>query len=220
MTPRIWHKRLTRSGRAPRGGVQEIGRFGRLPRALLTVGGGGLVLLASGSALAYGLPALQQRLQAGGPVQGTFSQARYLKALPRPLSSQGEFRVQPGQSLLWHVRKPFEQQVRIDRDGLQYWNGSRWQRDDRASGTAGQTQLGFFRDLIEGRFDRLAQHFTPTLQGNDEHWQLHLVPASGIMKQIFVSIDVTGDAYVRNVQLVEVQGDRLELSFSALRHAD
>ena len=174
---------------------------------------GVLVLgLFATSAMAFELADLQRTLQDAGPVQGTFSQARYLKTLPQPLRSAGDFEVIPGQLLVWHVRKPFEQKVRIDAGGLQHWDGTQW-RQDTQTGAAGRVQLSFFRDLISGRFESLKSHFSMKLEGSAQAWQLKLAPSSALMKQIFTAIDIAGGSHVKSVRLQEVQGDRMELRF-------
>ena len=175
------------------------------------------LLFVAPSTMAFDVGALQKLLQKEEPVQGQFSQARYLRGLPDPLRSSGDFNIVPGQSLLWHVRSPFEYKVRMDAEGLEHWADGRWQRD-RQTGTGDRAQLAFFRDIIGGRFESLSQHFSMQLSGDEKHWQLHLTPSSVLMKQIFATIDITGDAYVRTVKIAEAQGDRMELEFSALSH--
>ena len=66
------------------------------------------LLFVAPSAMAFDVGALQKLLQKEEQVQGQFSQARYLRGLPDPLRSSGDFNIVPGQSLLWHVRSPFE----------------------------------------------------------------------------------------------------------------
>ena len=175
------------------------------------------LLFVAPSAMAFDVGALQKLLQKEEPVQGQFSQARYLRGLPDPLRSSGDFNIVPGQSLLWHVRSPFEYKVRMDAEGLEHWADGRWQRD-RQTGTGDRAQLAFFRDIIGGRFESLSQHFSMQLSGDEKRWQLHLTPSSVLMKQIFATIDIMGDAYVRTVKIAEAQGDRMELEFSALSH--
>lgn len=175
------------------------------------------LLFVAPAAMAFDVGALQKLLQKEEQVQGQFSQARYLRGLPDPLRSSGDFNIVPGQSLLWHVRSPFEYKVRMDAEGLEHWADGRWQRD-RQTGTGDRAQLAFFRDIIGGRFESLSQHFSMQLSGDEKRWQLHLTPSSVLMKQIFATIDITGDAYVRTVKIAEAQGDRMELEFSALSH--
>ena len=164
------------------------------------------LLFVAPAAMAFDVGALQKLLQKEEQVQGQFSQARYLRGLPDPLRSSGDFNIVPGQSLLC-----------MDAEGLEHWADGRWQRD-RQSGTGDRAQLAFFRDIIGGRFESLSQHFSMQLSGDEKRWQLHLTPSSVLMKQIFATIDITGDAYVRTVKIAEAQGDRMELEFSALSH--
>lgn len=168
------------------------------------------------AAQAFDTEALEKQLQQAGEVNGSFTQQRFLKALPRPLVSSGQFGLLPGKSLLWHVQKPFEQKVRIDEHGMQHWRDGRWQADSRAGGAA-RAQLDFFMDMIGGRFDSLRKHFTMKLSGNEAAWKLHLDPSSALMKRIFSRIDIAGDTHVRSVHLDEVQGDRVEMRFEPAR---
>lgn len=186
--------------------------FRRLAPALLL----SAWLMPSLPAHAFDLPALERQLQQGGEVQGEFTQQRFLKALPKPLVSSGRFQLVPGKSLLWHVQKPFEQKVRVDETGMQHWRNGQWQPDARTGGAA-RAQLDFFMDMIGGRFDSLRRHFGMKLSGNAQQWSLQLDPSSVLMKKIFRRIDIDGDTHVRTVVLDEVQGDRVDMRFHALR---
>ena len=191
------------------GAATTRGRQGRCLSAALL----GLSLwLAAPLAWGFDLPALEKRLQAAGEVRGDFVQQRHLRALPQPLRSDGRFELLPGQSLLWHVLRPFEQKLRIDDKGLQHWRDGRWQADAQAR-AAGKAQLAFFMDMIGGRFEKLDRHFTMKLSGDAQRWQLRLDPSSALMQQIFSRIDIEGGSHVRQVQLHERQGDRVVIDF-------
>lgn len=187
----------------------DAGRAGWWGRLVLAAG----LWLTVPPVLAFDLPALEERLQHTGEVHGDFVQQRHLRALPQPLRSHGRFALRPGQSLVWHVLKPFEQKLRIDDQGIQHWRDGRWQADPRPQ-AASKAQLAFFMDMIGGRFGKLGQHFSMKLSGDEKRWQLDLAPSSALMKQIFSRIDIAGDSHVRQVQLHEVQGDRIVIDFS------
>ncbi|MDO4231120.1 MAG: outer membrane lipoprotein carrier protein LolA [Lautropia sp.] len=187
-----------------------LARAGRLFFLVLAL------MMAAPHALAFDLPALQKQLQQSHEVHGEFTQQRFLTALSKPLVSSGQFQLVPGKSLLWHVQKPFEQKVRVDETGMQHWRNGRWQPDTRTGGAA-RAQLDFFMDMIGGRFDSLQKHFAIKLSGHEKQWKLQLDPSSVLMKKIFRRIDIDGDTHVRTVVLDEVQGDRVDMRFHALR---
>lgn len=167
-------------------------------------------------AAAFDINALTRLQQQGEEVQGSFVQTRFLKSLPTtPLTSRGVFQIKRQQSLLWHVKEPFEQKTLVDDKGVQHWDGHAWRRAQR-DGKATTTQLSLFMDLIGGRFDSISRYFELRLKGTEQQWQLTLTPKPPVMQKIFDSLELSGDQYVRSVKLHETQGDRIELRFDSL----
>ncbi|NBI12298.1 outer membrane lipoprotein carrier protein LolA [[Haemophilus] felis] len=144
-------------------------------------------------------------LQQPQNIQGDFTQQRFLKALPKPITTSGQFTLLKNKGLLWQMQKPFASDVRVTAKGIMQWNGQQWVENHKV-GQSQQIQL--FLGLLSGNIDGLSAQFSPELKGTAEHWQLTLTPNSLLMKQIFSHIQLQGDKLVKRIELHETQGDR------------
>lgn len=167
--------------------------------------------LSAVAAHAFELSDLSARLQQPQAVQGRFVQERYLVSLSKPLRTEGAFVLQPKRALLWQMRKPFAQQLRVRASGIEQWNGKHWQKSGSSAGQQKQMQL--FLDLLGGNAQGLQQQFDVRLSGTAAAWRLALTPKTALMKQIFTRIDIDGDNAVRAIVLQEKQGDKTVMRF-------
>lgn len=163
---------------------------------------------------AFGLDDLSTRLQQPQAVEGAFVQERYLAGLAKPLRTEGQFVLQPGQALLWQMNKPFTQQLRVRADGIWQWRAGQWQKN---TATEQQRQMQLFLDLLGGHAQGLQQHFDVQLHGTAQSWRLVLVPKTVLMKQIFSRIEIQGDDVVRQMTLLEKQGDKTVTRFHTIQ---
>lgn len=177
-----------------------------LRRLLLYV----LALCAMRPALgwAFDLNQLRTQLSAAPVVRGKFVQEKHLRALPQPLVSRGEFVLANGRGMLWQLRSPLQQTLRITPSGIrrQLSNGA-WQAN--ADGNSRESRL--FLDLLSGDTEGLAKNFDLQLQGTPGDWNLLMTPNSVILRQIFTGIEIHGGAIVQDIELREAQGDRTVL---------
>ncbi|HGY9623815.1 TPA: outer membrane lipoprotein carrier protein LolA [Pseudomonas putida] len=162
------------------------------------------LLLASRQAMAFSLDELQKQLGASTVVKGPFVQEKHLRALPQPLVSQGRFVLARDHGLLWLLQTPLRQDYRITADGIARRDASGWQK--LPSQSAGAQQNRLFFAVLQGDSSGL-RDFELSLTGNAEHWQLHLVPRSLLLKQVFTHIDIAGGRFVERIVLAETQGD-------------
>lgn len=170
------------------------------------------LLLASRQAMAFSLDELQKQLDASTVVKGPFVQEKHLRALPQPLVSQGRFVLARDHGLLWLLQTPLRQDYRITADGIARRDASGWQK--LPSQSAGAQQNRLFFAVLQGDSSGLQRDFELSLTGNAEHWQLHLVPRSLLLKQVFTHIDIAGGRFVERIVLAETQGDSTVLRMS------
>ncbi|MFV3282731.1 outer membrane lipoprotein carrier protein LolA [Pseudomonas sp. NY15356] len=164
-----------------------------------------VLLLAGPQAMAFSLDDLQKQLGASAVVKGPFVQEKHLRALPQPLLSQGRFVLARDHGLLWLLQTPLRQDYRITADGIARRDASGWQK--LPSQSAGAQQNRLFFAVLQGDSSGLQRDFELSLTGNAEHWQLHLVPRSLLLKQVFTHIDIAGGRFVERIVLAETQGD-------------
>ncbi|MCQ9123683.1 hypothetical protein BKG91_01215 [Rodentibacter caecimuris] len=153
---------------------------------------------------------LISQLQKPQSVQGDFVQERHLKALSRPIITEGEFTLVANKGLLWQMEKPFPIQLRVTEKGIMQWNGKQWINN----GKLGQAeQIRLFLGLLSGDVNGLKTQFKLALSGTTEQWKVTLTPDSLLMKQIFNQITIQGNEVVKRIQLDETQGDRTDITF-------
>lgn len=183
-------------------------------RALLLVP----ALLASSLAQAFDLDQLAAQLGKPAVVRGPFVQEKHLRALPRPLTSEGHFVLSREQGLLWLLEKPLQQDYRIGAAGIARRVDGQWQAQPGQDVAAQQSRL--FLAVLKGDHQGLARDFQLQLSGDAAHWQLHLTPNSLLLKQIFSAIQIEGGALVERIELQETQGDSTVLRLPASEAGD
>ncbi|MFA9498856.1 outer membrane lipoprotein carrier protein LolA [Mannheimia sp. E30BD] len=164
--------------------------------------------------VAFSQQDLVLQLQKPSNLQGQFSQQRFLNGLTKPMMTQGDFVLLKNQGLLWQMKKPFENQLRVKADGISQWNGSQWV----SSQQLGQSeQIKLFLGLLSGDVAALSSQFNLQLNGTEKAWQLSLVPNTLLMKQIFDNIEIRGDLVVKSIEIREKQGDRTLIRFEQIQ---
>lgn len=171
------------------------------------------------SAQAFDLNALQQQLRATPIVRGQFVQQKFLRSLPQPLTSRGDFTLAAGKGLLWLLRTPIAQDLRINADGIARRDESgAWQALPQHTGAGRENQL--FLSVLAGDTRGLEENFDLALTGEAAAWKLTLTPRSALLKQIFSTIQIDGGALVDRIELRETQGDRSVLQMTGAVAAD
>ncbi|WP_052097263.1 outer membrane lipoprotein carrier protein LolA [Achromobacter sp. RTa] len=176
---------------------------------------GALLVLAflSWNANAFDLADLQEQLRAAPVVRGHFVQQKFLRSLPQPLTSRGDFTLATGKGLLWLLRTPIAQDLRIDASGISRRDETgKWQALPQRSGASRENQL--FLSVLAGDTAGLRENFDLELSGESNAWQLVLTPRSALLRQIFESIRINGAALVDRIELRETQGDRSVLQMT------
>lgn len=169
-----------------------------------------LSLFVSTWAYGFSEQELITQLQKPQSVQGDFVQARHLKALNKPITTEGKFALIANKGLLWQMEKPFNTQLRVTEKGIMQWNGTQWINNGKL-GQAEQIQL--FLGLLSGDVNGLKKQFKLALSGTAKQWQVTLTPDSLLMKQIFNQITIQGDEVVKMITLDETQGDKTDIIF-------
>lgn len=159
------------------------------------------------SARAFDLDDLQRQLRATPVVRGHFVQQKFLRSLPQPLTSRGDFTLAAGRGLLWLLRSPIAQDLRISADGIaRRGPDGAWQALPQHAGAGRENRL--FLAVLAGDTRGLRENFDLTLTGAADAWQLVLLPRSALLRQIFENIQINGGKLVDRIELREVQGDR------------
>lgn len=165
------------------------------------------------AARAFDLADLQTQLNATPVVRGHFVQQKFLRSLPQPLTSRGDFTLAAGKGLLWLLRTPIAQDLRIDARGISRRDeAGKWQALPQHSGAGRENRL--FLSVLAGDTAGLRENFDLALTGDANAWQLLLTPRSVLLRQIFDNIQINGGKLVDRIELRETQGDRSVLQMT------
>ena len=176
------------------------------------------LLLAVPTAKAFDLSDLSAQLAKPAVVRGPFVQEKHLRALPTPLTSQGQFTLSRDHGLLWLLQKPLKQDYRIADSGIARRTAEGWQQQPGQDVAAQQSRL--FLAVLKGDRSGLERDFDLKLSGEQHAWQLELTPHSLLLKQIFSAIRIDGGALVERIELIETQGDRTVLKMPQSQAGD
>jgi hypothetical protein len=127
-------------------------------------------------------------------LRGRFIQRKFLREIPRPLVSSGEFLLVRERGVWWHTQTPLESELTLD---------------------AGAPLLALFTlDL-----DVLARSFELFLMPSATHeqssWLLGLRPRDAALSAWFEQATLGGDAQLERITLFESTGDRTEIDLDA-----
>jgi outer membrane lipoprotein-sorting protein len=167
---------------------------------------------------AFSLDQLQAQLRATPIVRGHFVQQKFLRSLPQPLTSRGDFTLAQGKGLLWKLTSPFEQDLRITPQGIAKRDAQgQWQALPQQMGAS--REIGIFLAVLAGDTHGLQENFDIALAGDARNWTMTMKPSSALLGQIFDAIVIQGDALVRRIELRETQGDRTVLQLQDVQPA-
>lgn len=169
------------------------------------------LLMAANLATAqtFDLPQLAEQLSGPAVVRGDFIQEKHLRALPQPLTSQGQFVLARDHGLLWLLQQPIRQDYRVSALGIARRSEQGWQALDPQGSSARQNQL--FLAVLSGDTQALQRDFDLQLNGAPDAWRLQLTPRGALLRQVFETIEIEGSDTVTRIELHEVQGDRTVL---------
>lgn len=154
-------------------------------------------------------------------LRGEFRQEKQVAGFRNPLRSQGRFVVARERGVIWTTLKPFPSEMVITADRIlsrQADGSTRVELDAREQPGMRSVNAILFA-LMSGDVQALSSQFTVDAQRDAEGWTLALTPKSPMLAKAFSALQLRGDRYVRQVDIVEASKDRTRLTFTALTEA-
>ena len=182
----------------------------------------GALLVAAGTVFATpvwsaGLPDIRGVLIQAPLVCGNFTQSKSLKALTRPLISQGRVVFATGIGVLWQPTSPFPSQVLVKADALIRWDS---ENKPKRTGFGQSPQFRALSDVFlavfAGDTSRLAAAFDTVASVGKKSWSLVLKPRDKGFAARISGIRVSGGQFVEELQIAEGQGDTTVIRFKDL----
>jgi hypothetical protein len=149
-------------------------------------------------------------------IKTDFTQSRAVKALTRPLKSSGKMLFSNQLGVYWELTKPFSSKIIIDNEKMINVddNGKKIivKAEDKPM-LHGFTKI--FMAIFSGNTKDLPEHFELFFKGNNDLWQIGLIPKSSALKKALSKITLSGkQQHVEMVLINEANGDITEIHFS------
>ncbi len=168
------------------------------------------------------LASLQTQLASHSIVRGEFTQQRHLEMFAEPLSSQGTFVISKDNGLLWQQATPFPVNLVLTENKLR----QAFAGQDAQVITAEENPMAFyfsriFLAVFQGDTNELTREFgldLKTQEGNETQWTLKLIPKQAPLNSVFKHIEIEGSSDINRLSLVELRGDKTDITFSQHNH--
>jgi len=180
-----------------------------------------LVMLAvvAPALAATDVESVKQRVAKVDVQRGEFTQEKPVAGFKNPLRSQGRFVLAQDHGVIWTTLKPFPSEVVVTRDRIlsrQSDGSSRVELDGRQQPAMRSVNAIMFA-LMSGDAQALSAQFTvkvEVLPGNA--WKMQLTPRSAMLGKVFAQLTLSGDRYVREVQINEANQDVTRIHFAGM----
>jgi outer membrane lipoprotein-sorting protein len=162
---------------------------------------------------------VKQRVAKVDVLRGEFTQEKQVAGFKNPLRSQGRFVLAQEHGVIWTTLKPFPSEVVVTRDRIlsrQRDGSSRVEMDGRQQPAMRSVNAIMFA-LMSGDAQALSAQFTvkvDVLPGNA--WKMQLTPRSAMLGKVFAQLTLSGDRYVREVQINEANQDVTRIHFAGM----
>ena len=163
--------------------------------------------------------AVKQRVAKVDVLRGEFTQEKQVAGFKNPLRSQGRFVLAQDHGVIWTTLKPFPSEVVVTRNRIlsrQSDGSSRVELDGRQQPAMRSVNAIMFA-LMSGDAQALSAQFTvkvEVLPGNA--WKMQLTPRSAMLGKVFAQLTLSGDRYVREVQINETNQDVTRIHFAGM----
>jgi len=182
---------------------------------------GVLLLVVAGPVLAApaDVDLVKQRVAKVTVLRGEFSQDKQVAGFKNPLRSQGRFVLAQDRGVIWTTLKPFPSEVVVTRDRIlsrQSDGSSRVELDGRQQPAMRSVNAIMFA-LMSGDAQALSAQFVVKVEAlPDNGWRMQLTPRSPMLAKVFSALSLSGDRYVREVQITEANQDVTHIRFAAM----
>ncbi|WP_256777350.1 MULTISPECIES: outer membrane lipoprotein carrier protein LolA [unclassified Stenotrophomonas] len=162
---------------------------------------------------------VKQRVAKVGVLHGEFTQEKQVAGFKNPLRSQGRFVLAQDHGVIWTTLKPFPSEVVVTRDRIlsrQRDGSSRVELDGRQQPAMRSVNAIMFA-LMSGDAQALSAQFTVKVEAlPDNGWKMQLTPRSAMLGKVFTALTLSGDRYVRQVQITEANQDVTRIQFAGM----
>ena len=157
----------------------------------------------------FTLVQLMQTLAQVKAGEGTFVEQRTVQMLERTLVSSGRIAFEAPDTFVRETIKPRRESVKVVGNSVTMSQGNRSRTVSLDAAPEAALIFEAIRGTLTGNREALEKHFKATVTGSAERWSLELVPREVLLRELVVSIRMSGlRALVREVLVVMADGDR------------
>ena len=157
----------------------------------------------------FTLVQLMQALAQVKAGEGTFVERRTVQMLERTLESSGRIAFEAPDTFVRETIKPRRESVKVVGNNVTMSQGTRSRTLSLDAAPEAALIFEAIRGTLTGNREALEKHFKATVTGSAERWSLELVPREVLLRELVVSIRMSGlRALVREVLVVMADGDR------------
>lgn len=152
---------------------------------------------------------------------GRFDQSKSLAGFKKPLLANGRFCVVTGKGVLWRTLQPFPSTLRLTREEIVHMQGDRvaMRLDAKQEPTVRMINSVLF-SLLAGDLAQLETLFEVDGSVRDNSWNVALTAREPGLAKAIGSITLEGGVFVKNITITEANGDRTNITFSAMQTGD
>ena len=158
---------------------------------------------------AFTLTLLMQALAQVKAGEGSFVERRTVQMLERTLESSGRISFEAPDTFFRETLKPRRESVKVVGNMVTMSQGSRSRTISLDAAPEAALIFEAIRGTLTGNREALEKNFKATVSGSAERWSLELVPREVLLRELVLSIRLSGArALVREVLVVMADGDR------------
>lgn len=156
------------------------------------------------------------KLQENKIVRSEFKQSKSIKALKRPLLSDGIFLIALGKGLYFETTKPFEQLTVITPEYLiQKDSGGNVSKLNADAHPLLQKSTESFLSIFSGKIDTLNKQYNIYMLEENGEWQIGLTPKDdNDSKEYIGKIIFKGNKHLNTLIMIEKSGNTTTIEFS------
>lgn len=149
------------------------------------------------------------RIARRGAHETGFVEQRFLRFLDAPVESSGRLSYRPPDRLERITDTPKAESMVLDGDTLSMTRDGKTRSLSVSQLPAVGALVGSIRDLLAGNRSALEKRYRAIAQGDDENWQLVLLPSDAELATLVTRIVVAGQAdRIATIEIQQADGDR------------
>ncbi len=180
-------------------------------------------IFINGSAFALTAEEVAGKLSSAPVIEAGFTQTRILKGASKPLVSRGAMTAVRGEGVLWDQVSPFSERVTVAREKITIEREG--EKPEVLTASANPEAFSFSRlmmGLMSGDLSGIRSSFTIASVREEKGggWRMDLRPKARRLKAAFRGVSLSGDTFVKRIDIESQSGENSSIAFTGARESD